>query len=83
MVRLHPSKRDFGEIKKDSMLYLSLFLAGFTLGIFAALKIFAPESREETWDSQYFPQDQKLPEVKESITFVKPRSSPLGLSLNK
>ena len=36
------------------MLFLSLFLAGFTLGVFAALKIFAPEMREETWDPQHF-----------------------------
>lgn len=48
------------------MLYFSLFLAGFTLGIFAALKIFAPENQEEVWDPQHlpaqagFPADKKL-----------------------
>ncbi|HCM37139.1 MAG: hypothetical protein UV61_C0003G0003 [Candidatus Gottesmanbacteria bacterium GW2011_GWB1_43_11] len=38
------------------MLFFSIFLAGFTLGIFAALKIFAPERQEEAWDPQNFPQ---------------------------
>jgi hypothetical protein len=37
------------------MLFLSLFLAGFTLGVFAALKIFAPESHEDLWDPQNLP----------------------------
>jgi len=37
------------------MLFLSIFLSGFTLGIFAALKIFAPENRQEQWDPQQFP----------------------------
>lgn len=38
------------------MLYLSLFLAGFTLGVFVALRMFAPEQQEESWDPQHFPQ---------------------------
>jgi len=42
------------------MLYLSLFLAGFTLGIFAALKIFNPERQEESWDPQHFPLQNKI-----------------------
>ncbi len=37
------------------MLFASLFLAGFMLGIFTALKIFSPEQSEETWDPQRFP----------------------------
>lgn len=41
------------------MLYFSLFLAGFTLGVFAALRIFAPESQEEIWDPQHFPESSK------------------------
>ena len=41
------------------MLFFSLFLAGFTLGIFVSLKIFAPERQEETWDPQHFPNLRK------------------------
>jgi hypothetical protein len=37
------------------MLFLSLFLAGFTLGIFFALTIFRPERQEEIWDPQNIP----------------------------
>lgn len=42
------------------MLFLSLFLAGFTLGVFAALKIFAPERQEEMWDPQHLPSKEKF-----------------------
>ncbi len=37
------------------MLAFSLFLAGFTLGIFTALKVFSPERHEDIWDPQHFP----------------------------
>jgi hypothetical protein len=37
------------------MLFFSIFLSGFTLGVFAALKIFAPEYKQESWDPQNFP----------------------------
>lgn len=40
--------------KKDRMLYFSLFLAGFTLGIFTSLKVFSPEKHEDIWDPQHF-----------------------------
>lgn len=46
------------------MLYFSLFLAGFTLGIFVSLKLFAPERAEESWDPQHFPQ----PSYKSKLT---------------
>lgn len=41
--------------KKDRMLYFSLFLAGFTLGIFTSLKVFSPDKHEDIWDPQQFP----------------------------
>ena len=37
------------------MLYFSLFLAGFTLGIFTSLKVFSPDKTEDIWDPQHFP----------------------------
>ncbi len=33
----------------------SIFLAGFTLGVFVTLKIFTPEKQEESWDPQNLP----------------------------
>lgn len=51
------------------MLFLALFIAGFTVGIMAALYIFAPESQEEEWDMQYFPRREM---ITQSRTFNKP-----------
>ncbi len=58
--------------KKDRMLYFSLFLAGFTLGVFAALKIFAPEKQEETWDPHHFP-NHSLGLRKDAETILPPK----------
>jgi hypothetical protein len=46
------------------LLFLSIFLAGMTLGVFMALFIFAPENQEELWDPQHFPE-----------TFIKDRKN--------
>ncbi len=36
------------------MLFVSLFLTGFTVGVLVTMFIFRPERDEETWDPQYF-----------------------------
>ena len=41
------------------MLFISLFLSGFTLGVIVTLAIFAPEKKEEAWDPQHFPKSPK------------------------
>lgn len=42
------------------MLFLSLFLSGFTLGVFFALRVFAPERQEDLWDPQFFSETRYL-----------------------
>ena len=59
------------------MLYFSLFLAGFTLGVFAALKIFAPEKQEESWDPQHLPGSKQIT-FKDAETILPPKSSLVG-----
>lgn len=52
------------------MLFFSIFLAGFTVGVFAALKIFAPENHEDAWDPQHFPDThQKHPSIVDSANW--------------
>lgn len=41
------------------MLYFSLFLAGFTLGVFTSLKVFSPDEHEDIWDPQHFPKKNR------------------------
>lgn len=63
------------------MLLVSLFLAGFTLGVFFALKVFAPEKQEDLWDPQFF--SQKISSASKN-TFIKKEtedSSVLGPSV--
>lgn len=56
------------------MLLFSLFLAGFMLGVFMTLKVFSPETQEESWDPQYFPEKNNAL-VRESFTEAsKPKS---------
>lgn len=42
------------------MLFMALFIVGFTLGVGITLYIFNPESVEETWDLQHFPQREAI-----------------------
>ena len=51
------------------MLTFSLFLGGFTLGVFVALRVFSPEKHEDIWDPQHIP--EMAPENKTRIVSYK------------
>lgn len=54
--------------------YFALFLAGFTIGIFSAMKIFSLEKYEDEWD----PQNLQIPSVETDAYRAKGNASELA-----